>query len=373
MRKLFTWIFLLFLSIVLVGCQEDENLPRLATPTDIVVTDGVITFLIVPGADGYVININNKNITIDEPIYTITESGTYTFQIKAFGSGYRDSLFSTPVTTTVSFLPQLPKPTNIELTYGVLRFIPVIGASSYIIKIDDDEYTLQDPIYYFREAGTYMVSIKSLGTGFRSSDYTTPEQMIVLYPYVETKLQFNYSIFSDFDLTVVTNDEISLENVTIKRVTIHLGLPFYTDIESEYLEITDHKVIFKASFFDELTVQKEPYHYLVETNLGKYEVDIVVNQSKSPYVYTASKVNVSNNQDVVFKFETFDATFSSISAPSDAPISNEEYHYEDGVLTISKDYITRTFEENPDRKDIIFTYMFQKSGVLYVAFISIIK
>lgn len=373
MRKLYTFFILMCLSIVLVGCTEDQNLPRLTTPSNIVVTDGVITFLAVDGADGYVININQKNVTIEEPRYVILESGTYTFQIKAFGAGYRDSLFSTPMTVTVSVLPQLDKPTNIELSFGVLTFDEVEGATSYVIKIDDEEYTITEPIYYFTEAGSYMVSIKAVGAGYRTSEYTTPVQINVLYPYVETKLQFNYSVFSDFDLDVIVNDHATLNNVSVKRVTIQLGLPFYIDVDEELFEVTEHKVTFKASFFDELEAQKEAYHFLVETNLGKYEVDIVINQSKSPYVYTASKMSASLINDAIFKFETFDATFSSISAPSEVPIEEDEYSYEDGVLTISKTYISKTFNENPEREDIVFTYVFEKNGVLYVAFLSITR
>ena len=46
---------------------------------------------------------------------------------------------------------------------------------------------------------------------------------------------------------------------------------------------------------------------------------------------------------------------------------------EDGVLTISKTYISKTFNENPEREDIVFTYVFEKNGVLYVAFLSITR
>src|SRR5690606_8460939 len=103
MKKIMTLVTLIMVGLM-VACSTEPNLPRLATPTGIVVNKNTITFNPVEGADKYVINVNSVNTTISYNQYTITDTGTYQVQIKAIGKNYRDSLYTTPFQVVVGYL-----------------------------------------------------------------------------------------------------------------------------------------------------------------------------------------------------------------------------------------------------------------------------
>ncbi len=117
MRKLTSILIILLMSFILIGCEEKPDvLPRLSTPYNLSFKDDVLTFNTVLHADGYILNLNGENITLETNEFAFTSSGEYTIQVKAFGEGYRDSLFSTPYHLTIT---RLKGETRTQYNYSI--------------------------------------------------------------------------------------------------------------------------------------------------------------------------------------------------------------------------------------------------------------
>ncbi len=175
MKKIMTLVTLIMVGLM-VACSTEPNLPRLATPTGVVVNKNTITFNPVEGADKYVINVNSVNTTISYNQYTITDTGTYQVQIKAIGKNYRDSLYTTPFQVVVGYLNY---PTDIHIVNSVVNFTPVQNATSYNIEIDGIVYNTATNPPVILAPGTYQVRVQSLSNTYINSLYSPIVELIV--------------------------------------------------------------------------------------------------------------------------------------------------------------------------------------------------
>src|SRR5690606_26962478 len=144
---------------------------------------------------------------------------------------------------------------------------------------------------------------------------------------IESEHTYTYSQVSDFDLPLYLYPGGPIEDINFSLVGGTIEAPTYTPIDLENLELIGNSVYLKAAYLDSLMPQTEPYSYVLESNIGYHQIKIRINQATTPYVYSDQRVYVNMLTDVVFRFETFGATFSSISAPNDAPITSEEYSF----------------------------------------------
>lgn len=496
---------MLILIGVMVGCTNEPPLPRLSTPTGITITKNLISFSPVEGADKYVLNINKQNITISFTQYTINEAGDYTIQVKAVGKNFRDSLFSTPVQMTVSYLSY---PTDIKVTNNVIDFTPIPFATSYNIEIDGVVYNTKEntpvvlapgtymvrvqslsniyinstysPIvqvtvegpsnleklatptnvvveknritfdevpnadryhinvdgsaivittntYLVSSTGNHIVSVKAAADGYLDSDYsdeynmfvgyldhptlveinqglilftevehadsynidvngtiiptvsnsvaiTTPGsytiklqavsdiyvdspwspsvQIVVEDPMINTVHTYHYSHASNFDLPLYDYAIESIENFQLEIIDNSTEIPSSVIISAENYEFINKTLYLKSDYLHSLAPQLEVYEFVLTNNLAHHDISIKISNISTPYVYSDENIEANEFIDVIFKFETFGATLINISSNTDAPITVDDYIYQNGVLSVKNSYITKTFEKKPSLAQI---------------------
>lgn len=94
-------VLIIFLLIFLLyGCEEEVQ--RLAIPSELTENQGVITFDPVENADYYVIEINGVEYQINQTSYTISEVGSYEVRVKAVSDTLPDSFFTDKILFTMT-------------------------------------------------------------------------------------------------------------------------------------------------------------------------------------------------------------------------------------------------------------------------------
>lgn len=365
-----TFINSLYSPIIQLTVEGSQDLDKLQTPDGIVVNKNHISFNDVDGADHYVISLNSNGIVITDTEYTVTEPGTYEVLVKATGVGYADSDFSSTYNMIVGYLVY---PSVVEINQGMILFAEVENADSYNVEVNGLIVNTTLNSIAITEPGNYAVRLQSISSVYVDSPFSPIINLVVEDPIIQSEHTYTYSQISEFDLPLYMYPGGPIEDINFSLVGGTIEVPTYTPIDPENLALIGNSVYLKAAYLDSLTPQVDPYAFILESNIGYHQIKIRINQAATPYVYSDQRVHVNMLTDVVFRFETFGATFSSLSAPTDAPITTDEYSFSEGVLTIKNSYIKRTFEQNPSRTDIIFLFLFNNQGILNIAPISVAK
>lgn len=109
----------------------------LATPNGLAIDDTTLTWNAVDGATGYVVKIGNQEFETTENSYDFSAildmtEDSYTFSVKAISDTKQESTYSAEIKATYYAVAS-------KLTYknSVVTWTPVIGASYYMVQVND--------------------------------------------------------------------------------------------------------------------------------------------------------------------------------------------------------------------------------------------
>ncbi len=156
-------ITLLFTTIV--GCTlENVDQTKLDTPI-ISISDGVLFWSKVDRADGYIININNKESSISQIKFDLRELevGEYTIKVKAFSNGeLKDSDYSNILNYTVDKTKERLSTPVISITENVVSWDEVPHADTYKLYVNDSIYVSTNKLSYslaISKEGVYQIYV----------------------------------------------------------------------------------------------------------------------------------------------------------------------------------------------------------------------
>lgn len=167
-KRLFLFLALFLSVFALVGCIDLDT--QVKTPTNVAITDGVVTWTAVTGVDGYVVFVDTTGHDVEVTTFDLKTlslaDGTYQITVTAV-KGDKSSIPTTPIAYTVgSSIAPLTAPTGVTITAGVLTWNAVTGADSYVVVIGTTEYPSSTRIFdlnsLFLSAGTYSVTVKAV-------------------------------------------------------------------------------------------------------------------------------------------------------------------------------------------------------------------
>ncbi len=142
MKRFMRIALLLIFSFVLVGCGNVEI--TLDTPQNVSITDGVVSWDAVTGAESYNVIVGTNSYAVTEPTYDLNTlglaAGTYEIHIVAV-AGTNISLPSTTVNFVVGAVT-VDVPQNVAINNGVVTWSAVTGATSYVVHIDETTQTV---------------------------------------------------------------------------------------------------------------------------------------------------------------------------------------------------------------------------------------
>lgn len=148
-------LFIFLIPLTLCGCERGE-VSVLATPQEVSVNKGLISFVRVSGAEYYTINFNNYSVNVPDKTFTNTSNTTqvekngkhylecnfnnvfsvgqsYVITIKACAQDKRASEASSPVNYTHK--QQLKQPTNLKFSNNTVSWDNVDNANQYEVRV----------------------------------------------------------------------------------------------------------------------------------------------------------------------------------------------------------------------------------------------
>jgi len=149
------------MAFVLVGCKpnETDELPILATPTNLRNEGYTLHFDPVDYATSYVINVfGEEEIEIEGTSYVLGLYGNFEFRVKARAEGYQDSPYSTYHSFTVTYdyeIIRLFYSTNSDFDLKLIDLDETINISyihSNTDTITDFDYFMSDQMLYLKAA-----------------------------------------------------------------------------------------------------------------------------------------------------------------------------------------------------------------------------
>lgn len=172
MKKFIRIFLVLVVLLSLVGCGE-----RLDTPTNVRITDDVLYWDQVQKATGYIVKVGEAEHSVTTTSFNLFNlnlaAGTYQVSVKAVGNDVKESRFSNTLSYVVGN-KTLDKPTNLEITDGVLTWSSVPKASKYKVTINGVEFLTEelsvDLTDYVIVIGSYPVTVVAVGNGVNTFD-----------------------------------------------------------------------------------------------------------------------------------------------------------------------------------------------------------
>jgi len=155
-------MLLLLFSIFLVSCGDVTV--TLDTPQNVVITNGVVTWDAVTGADSYVVVVDSNSQTVTVTSFDLKTlnltAGDHTVQVVA-QSGTEVSMPSTSLNYTVQ-ASSLGAPQNVAIANGVVTWNAVTGATAYVVHVDSATYEVTVRTYNLNSLSYLLVHIQYL-------------------------------------------------------------------------------------------------------------------------------------------------------------------------------------------------------------------
>lgn len=166
----------------------DPAKTSLAVPTNIELTNGILTWSAVNNASSYKIQINNNTYDSASNFYNVStmfnSTATFTVSVKsiaAANSSYKDSEWSEPKSFTYTFQSQTKfnAPENLKVESDIIKWDFVAGAHDYTVVINGDykkvteynECRISDLISF---SGSLTIKVKANAyNGVDESDWST--------------------------------------------------------------------------------------------------------------------------------------------------------------------------------------------------------
>lgn len=383
MKKALITIGIVFLSLFIASCSQNpqDTSFRLQTPTNLKVDRNILTFNAVENASGYMLSINSINHKTTETSYTFEEDGDYVVRIQALSGDdtYQDSLFSDALVFKVRFLKY---PEDIQILNNQVYFEQDQDAQSYDVEINGEVYNTLEDLPPYLEPGVYDIRVKARSDIYNESEYS-PMVTIKLdeNSRIRSEHQYFYSIHSSFELPIYTYPYPGLNYIKVHQTdgfkenyqvleTLTQRMDYYAAQNTIYFSTT--YMNYMKSLFKEDEFQRQVVlTFEVQTNLGDHYITIRVNQLETPYSYNGNVQKSNFNDDVTFKFETFDYEFVGIKGYL---ISDDDYTYKDGILTMSANFINKVYSQSRNSLQLEFVALFkhekEKENYEYPIFIA---
>ncbi len=249
MKKFLSCVLICLFVPLFFACAESKT--TLDAPTELSVSDGIISFVRVSGAEYYTLYINNDTVYIFDRATTengkvtlVDKAGvayleydargyfelgeSYTIKLKAHATDKNSSEFSSSVTYTHT--TQLGVPNMILISNNILSWDLVENASQYNIKVDaphgSSAYTSQDNSFdisfLLTEAGRYDFYIQSVSTNELYSNSVFSNKLTYIYQVKlsEPKIGEVKMVGGELYLACVIDDNANAITIKANDVTL---------------------------------------------------------------------------------------------------------------------------------------------------------
>lgn len=341
-----TFLLTILISLLLlIGCSSNT---QIKTPNDFRYEAGFLYWEEVSNAEHYVIDINNTSKLVYNNRFELKDfpTGNYTAKIAAFGKG-----MLSPYSTEVSF--QLIKSDNIEQITFSKTSITWLNLSGLVYEVN---------VYHADNQQLIETSTSELNQ-FDYSALSDGIYDIEIKAFLDTTLVTSKTIrFLKRDFTYVREVGVVLD------IDVPTGIQFNQTallIDTDYI-VDEYGLILDSSAIDTLEETVEGFTVILD-----YEIDVYVYMDlikiEKP-IMVSSNYAVYKGADLSFTFDLKGGLFEGLSGTD---ITEDDYTFEDGILTIKSSFIERMIEKDPDTTTLILPFLLTNKPHLVFGFISI--
>ena len=137
-------------------------------------------------------------------------------------------------------------------------------------------------------------------------------------------------------------------------------------LDVELYELKDNTLIFSKDIFFYPSYGDNIFE--VHTEEGYFLIKINVQELEKPHLYSSSTIYYESQTDSQLEFKLLGGSFVKLGGND---ITDDDYYYQDPILTIKTSYIEDIITNNPDRKTIILSYQLEKNEDSYTGLIFI--
>lgn len=374
----------------------------MASPENLRVEGGLITWQIVTGATDYELLIYREIavdtyelLTIDQPLlagnvtsYLLGDAyvaDNYRVKVKAIGNGdsYIDSEYSETFDVT-----KLPAPTNLGLLSGLIVYDSVVSATGYDVIVDDSYISnlteLSFELDETFEAGDYVVAVRAIGdnTTYLTSNACSTINATKLTTIVNFRVEDGILKWSLKDNVTNYILNINGSEVIVSSLSYELGNSYVGDVDylikikaqgtsSSYLnsDYTEEVIYNKPASISGLTVTNGVINwnqtisasngFTVYINDGEEEItEIIEDGTETEYILDDSFATGEYTFDIMINGDDVDKlnsikesiTVTKLATPQTITLSESEGEYSlswDSIANATE-YVLTITDKNTD-------------------------
>ncbi len=342
MRKL---TLLLFLVLVLFGCANDNKIYD--PPQNLAYNEQTyeVSWSLASDATLYILSINSVIYKTTDLFFDMSsfEPGIYLVKVGAiYGENY--SKYSSPIEITI--LKEVI--VDVTLNEGILSFISQTNNIKYKLKSFNYLGQLENTVQL--EGTSYQVTSD---LGFKH--YEVEGMLNGLLVYDKT-------IYVNLDGKTYFKGEEFINISEIRGDKVYLNGDLLD--ESAYLLSSEGLSIHKAYLE---TLGFESYLLKVEGEVV-FLTYLCLSETEKPKLFSASEVKYEGN-DATFKFQMYGCSLIGIYTTPE--ITNEDFSFREGILTIKKEFIESIIAAEPARKQIFFQYELLNQELTVIGYFTI--
>jgi len=169
---------MLFASVLaLVGCGDDVD-PQIEAPTNVSIENGVVSWDAVTDITGYNVFVGTTKYDVSTTSFDLKTLNLPVGTHQVTVTSVKDSKVSLPSSTVnyvVASEETLSTPTNLAITDGVFSWDQVVGATGYVVVINQTEYNVTTSSYDLKSIllipGNHSVKVKAV-KGLIETDFS---------------------------------------------------------------------------------------------------------------------------------------------------------------------------------------------------------
>lgn len=341
--KAFLLSLILIIPFVMTGCFNSSD-DKMAMPSELTITSGVIRFARVDNDDYYVLNIDGVNLNIFPnqktadseynyvSLYTVNGVNyleydasrlfnigeSYVIKLKACGIDKVDSDYTAPYSYTYS--PAMATPSNLSITGSTLTWSAVEDAGLYVVKVITPSDSVSADDAESVQNNDYLSSYQFTKNSF---DFSSILSIAGEYKfYVSAISADNARNSSDFSSKVSYKHIVKLDTPKLGSVqlasdnTLHMIAVIDDNANAVKLTANDQEILLNLNTATLTAVNSVSNLY--DLNLTEIFSDIDFNEL-TQYSFTARAISISSGTNYYTDSEVSNASIYEKTAKLDSP------------------------------------------------------
>lgn len=247
--------------LLLCCCLLTLTACKMSAPTNLKITDGVLSWDKVKGAESYTVEINGKEYECSGNSFTLPDGLYGQASIKVTARSAKGSATSAELNTTVVIT--LSAPNNIRQEGNVITWDAVKNAQGYVVKINDGaEYVASENKFVLSDGVSGTLKVLASGTSdglILTSQYSAPfavkRTLSAPTEITEHNGVISWKAVENADKYVVTLNDVTVKETSENSLSVKYQVSGVTNIKIKAVSAKEN-ILDSAVAETTLTIEK---------------------------------------------------------------------------------------------------------------------